>query len=41
MLANGEPLPPIGGTDLDGAAVDVADLTDGSWSVVLFFRGHW
>ena len=41
MLNNGESLPAIGAKDLEGSEVRVSDLTDGSWSVVLFYRGHW
>ena len=41
MLENGAQLPPIEAKDLDGHPVTITDLTDGSWSVVLFYRGHW
>ncbi|MGI9614250.1 MAG: hypothetical protein ACR2QO_15170 [Acidimicrobiales bacterium] len=41
MLDNGQPLPPIAATDLEGNAVTVDELVAGSWSVVLFYRGHW
>ena len=41
MLANGSPLPAIQAKDLDGNDVALADLTSGSWSVVIFYRGHW
>lgn len=41
MLSNGTPLPPITATDLEGTARVVAELTEGSWSAVLFYRGHW
>jgi hypothetical protein len=41
VLTNGEPLPPISARDLDGNDVTVSELTNGSWSAVLFYRGHW
>ena len=41
MLPNGESLPSIDAKNLDGESVSIADLTEGSWSVVLFYRGHW
>lgn len=41
MLSNGDPMPPIPAKDLEGNAVIVTDLTEGSWSVVLLYRGHW
>ena len=41
ILADGQSLPPITGRNTDGETVDVADLTAGSWAVVLFYRGHW
>jgi len=41
MLENGSPLPPITATDLEGNDTALADLTGGSWSAVLFYRGHW
>lgn len=40
-LANGQSLPPIAARNLDGETVAIADLTAGSWSVVLLYRGHW
>ena len=40
VLQNGEKLPSISGRH-DGAAVDVAELAAGSWTVVLLYRGHW
>lgn len=33
--------PTISGTAADGAIVTLPDDTDGSWSVLLFYRGHW
>ena len=41
MLDNGDHLPVISAKDLEGTAVDLTGLTDGSWSAVLFYRGHW
>jgi len=41
VLTNGEVLPAISAVDLDGNDVTVTDLTNGSWSAVLLYRGHW
>ena len=41
MLDNGDRLPAIAATNLDGESVDVSSLAAGSWTVVLFYRGHW
>jgi peroxiredoxin len=41
VLSNGDSLPPIPAKDLDGEEVNLTGLTAGSWSVVLFYRGHW
>lgn len=41
MLHNGSRLPAIVAKDLDGVDVEISDLTRGSWSAVLFYRGHW
>jgi peroxiredoxin len=41
MLDNGTQLPPIQAKDLDGNPVTLADAVQGSWSVVIFYRGHW
>lgn len=41
MLDNGTHLPVIAARDLDGTEVTLKELTDGSWSAVLFYRGHW
>lgn len=41
MLDNGQQLPSISAKNLDGEPVTVAELIAGSWSVVLFYRGHW
>lgn len=41
MLSNGDSLPPIPAKDLEGNEVTITDLTAGSWSAVLFYRGHW
>ena len=41
MLDNGTPLPAIQATNLDGQRVSLDATTSGSWSVVLFYRGHW
>jgi hypothetical protein len=41
VLSNGEPLPSIPARDIDGNDVIVTDLTNGSWSAVLLYRGHW
>jgi len=41
VLANGDSLPAVAAKNLDGETVDINDLTAGSWSVVLFYWGHW
>ena len=41
MLDNGSPLPSIPAKDLDGNSVTLAETTRESWSVVIFYRGHW
>lgn len=41
MLDNGTEVPTITGKDRDGNDVTIGELTAGSWSVVLFYRGHW
>ena len=41
MLQNGSPFPPLAAKDLEGSEVVVADLLEGAWSAVLFYRGHW
>ena len=41
VLDNGNQLPVIAARDLDGTEVTLKELTDGSWSAVLFYRGHW
>jgi hypothetical protein len=41
MLDNGASLPEIGALTLEGEKVTVGALAAGSWSVVLFYRGHW
>ncbi|MDH3753938.1 MAG: hypothetical protein OEU32_08700 [Acidimicrobiia bacterium] len=41
MLDNGAQLPPITAKDLDGNDVVVGDLLADTWSVALFYRGHW
>lgn len=41
MLENGSQLPSIAARNLDGDAVELAAATSGTWSVILFYRGHW
>ena len=41
MIENGETLPSIAAKDRDGNETTVEQLTAGTWSVVLFYRGHW
>ena len=41
MLDTGDRIPAITAKDIEGEAVDLAELTAGSWSAVLFYRGHW
>lgn len=33
--------PTVSGTAADGETVTLPDAADGSWSVLLFYRGHW
>jgi len=40
-LEVGQTFPTINAKDMDGNAVDLASLGTGSWTVVLFYRGHW
>jgi len=40
-LEVGQPFPTINAKDMDGNAVDLSSLGTGSWTVVLFYRGHW
>lgn len=39
-IDNGQALPQVDAV-LDGESVNLANVTAGSWSVVLFYRGHW
>ncbi len=39
-LANGAVFPSINAV-VDGETVDLAAVSAESWSVVLFYRGHW
>ncbi len=39
-INNGENLPSIHAV-LDGEDIDIAQFGSGSWTVVLFYRGHW
>ena len=41
MLENGSPLPAIEAKDLEASPIVLSDLTAGSWSVVIFYRGDW
>ncbi len=40
-LFTNDPFPTITGTTVDGKTVTLPDDADGSWSVLLFYRGHW
>ena len=39
-IANGERFPSVDAV-IDGETVDLAEVGAGSWSVILFYRGHW
>lgn len=39
-IANGDAFPAISAV-VDGETVDLAGVGAGSWSVILFYRGHW
>ena len=41
MLDNGDSFPALAARDLEGEAVTLNEFIEGSWSVVLFYRGHW
>lgn len=41
MIENGSKLPSVLTRDVDGNEVDLATVTEGTWGVVLFYRGHW
>jgi hypothetical protein len=40
-LENGDRLPSIMGTDLEGNEADITETLAGTWSALLLFRGHW
>lgn len=39
-VENGQTLPAIEG-EMSGTLVDLSAVALGSWSVLLFYRGHW
>lgn len=41
QLDNGDLFPQITLKDLDDEEVTIPDCFDGSWGVVLFYRGDW
>lgn len=41
MLDNGAAFPAVEARDLEGNVVSLDTITTGSWSIVLFYRGHW
>jgi len=40
-LENGQRLPAITASVLDGDPMTLPDEVEGVWSVLLFYRGHW
>lgn len=41
MIDDGSPFPQVAAKDLDGGDTTVNALAEGSWTTVLFYRGHW
>lgn len=41
QLEGGSQFPQITAMGLDDNEVLIPDCFDGSWGIVLFFRGHW
>lgn len=41
QLANGDRLPPLMATDLEGNEVDMTAKVAGSWAVIMYYRGDW
>ena len=39
-IENGQTLPAITG-EMNGDTVDLSTVAKGSWSALLFYRGHW
>ena len=40
-IADRSQFPDISAFDLEDNQVNIADLTAGSWGLILFYRGHW
>jgi hypothetical protein len=40
-LGKGDAFPCVLGKNVDGEAVDLAELAGEGWAVVLLYRGHW
>ena len=41
QLDAGDQFPRVTAMGLDDTEATIPDLFDGSWGVVLFYRGHW
>ncbi len=41
QLEGGSQFPQITAMGLDDSEVLIPDCFDGSWGIVLFYRGHW
>lgn len=41
QLEGGAEFPQLTALGLDDNEVAIPDLFEGSWGIVLFFRGHW
>ena len=40
-LENGQELPTLTASDLDGDDLTLPDDVKGMWTILLFYRGHW
>lgn len=40
-LEPGDRMPSLTARSLDGAPVELPEHVLGSWSILLFYRGHW
>jgi peroxiredoxin len=41
QVVSNDRFPTITGTSADGDTITLPEDADGSWSVLLFYRGHW
>ncbi len=40
-LENGEVFPTVTASAVDGGEMTLPDDLEGSWALVVFYRGHW